>query len=226
MCGCMCVKCVANVEKFRESTENPFLKKKTREQDLFGKREEKMSEADKEQKPTESEKETETCTEQPAKRPREEEPESHSASHETASTEDKDKKETKEEDTKAEVKAEEEPEPEPEPETVTCSHILVKHVGSRRPSSWREARITRTRDHARQRIEKLRRWVVEGKATFEQVAQHESDCSSARRGGDLGPFRRGTMMRPFEDAAFRLRVGELSDVVETDSGFHIIKRTA
>ena len=186
-----------------------------------------MSETDKEQKTPKCEKETtEACTEQPAKRPREEErEEDSSAPKQTASTEAGDKKERKEEDPKK-AEAEPEAEAEAEPETVTCSHILVKHVGSRRPSSWREARITRTRDHARQRIEKLRRWVVEGKATFEQVAQHESDCSSARRGGDLGPFRRGTMMRPFEDAAFRLRVGELSDVVETDSGFHIIKRTA
>lgn len=192
------------------------------------KRIEGMSETEKEQKTTNCEKETETCAEQPAKRPREEEPEKSSSPKETAPTDVEDKKETKEDDTKDKPEPEPEPEPvpEPEPETVTCSHILVKHVGSRRPSSWREARITRTRDHARQRIEKLRRWVVEGKATFEQVAQHESDCSSARRGGDLGPFRRGTMMRPFEDAAFRLRVGELSDVVETDSGFHIIKRTA
>ena len=186
-----------------------------------------MSEACKEETHTACEKESGKCSELPAKRPREEEPESGTTQKGKGSSEEIDKKEEESEEKKTtEIKKDEEAKEEAEPETVTCSHILVKHEGSRRPSSWREARITRTRDHARQRTEKLRRWVVEGKATFEQVAQHESDCSSARRGGDLGPFRRGTMMRPFEDAAFRLRVGELSGVVETDSGFHIIKRTA
>lgn len=53
-----------------------------------------------------------------------------------------------------------------------------------------------------------------------------SDCSSAKRGGDLGLFGRGAMQKPFEDAAFALKVGELSQIVDTDSGVHIIMRTA
>lgn len=55
---------------------------------------------------------------------------------------------------------------------------------------------------------------------------HYRDCSSARSGGDLGSFSRGQMQRPFEDAAFGLSVGEMSDIVETDSGVHLILRTA
>lgn len=55
---------------------------------------------------------------------------------------------------------------------------------------------------------------------------HYSDCSSARSGGDLGSFSRGQMQHPFEDAAFGLSVGEMSDIVETDSGVHLILRTA
>lgn len=58
-----------------------------------------------------------------------------------------------------------------------------------------------------------------------QLAQKYSDCSSAKRGGDLGPFGRGAMQKPFEEATFALKVGELSDIVETDSGLHLIERT-
>lgn len=72
----------------------------------------------------------------------------------------------------------------------------------------------------------LRRAIVGKTATFEDVASRESDCSSARRGGDLGEFGRGQMQKPFEDAAFALAVGELSGVVDTDSGVHIVIRTA
>lgn len=60
---------------------------------------------------------------------------------------------------------------------------------------------------------------------FEEIASKYSDCSSAKRGGDLGPFRRGQMQKPFEDASFNLPIGQLSDIVDTDSGVHIILRT-
>lgn len=56
------------------------------------------------------------------------------------------------------------------------------------------------------------------------LAQKYSDCSSAKRGGDLGPFSRGQMQKAFEDVAFGLKVGEISDITETDSGLHIIER--
>ena len=55
-------------------------------------------------------------------------------------------------------------------------------------------------------------------AAFASLAAVESHCSSARNGGDLGPFSRGQMQRVFEDAAFGLGVGEMSGLVESDSG--------
>jgi len=67
--------------------------------------------------------------------------------------------------------------------------------------------------------------IVSGEATFEDLASKYSDCSSAKRGGDLGPFGRGQMQKPFEDATYSLKVGELSEAVISDSGVHIIKRT-
>lgn len=110
-------------------------------------------------------------------------------------------------------------------ERIRCSHLLVKHRDSRRPSSWREEKITRTKEEARELLMRYRDQIVDGVATIEDLASQYSDCSSAKKGGDLGYFTRGAMQKPFEDAAFKLEPGQLSDLVETDSGIHIIKRT-
>ena len=59
---------------------------------------------------------------------------------------------------------------------------------------------------------------------FKNLASKVSDCSSAQRGGDLGMFGRGQMQKPFEDCSFGLSVGQMSDVVDTNSGVHIILR--
>ncbi|GFT12688.1 peptidyl-prolyl cis-trans isomerase NIMA-interacting 1 [Trichonephila clavipes] len=109
---------------------------------------------------------------------------------------------------------------------VRCSHLLVKHRDSRRPSSWREENIIRTKEEALEIIEGFREQLISGKSTFEDLASKFSDCSSAKRGGDLGLFGRGAMQKPFEDASFALKVGELSKPVMTDSGVHLIIRTA
>ncbi|OWM66432.1 peptidyl-prolyl cis-trans isomerase Pin1 [Punica granatum] len=112
---------------------------------------------------------------------------------------------------------------------VRASHILIKHQGSRRKASWKdpEGRVimSTTRDSAVSQLKAFREDVVSGKAKFEDLAARHSDCSSAKRGGDLGPFGRGQMQKPFEEATFALKVGEISDIVDTDSGVHIIMRT-
>ena len=61
---------------------------------------------------------------------------------------------------------------------------------------------------------------------FASASAKRSDCGSCRNGGDLGEFTRGQMQKPFEDATFALAVGEMSGIVSTDSGLHIILRTA
>uniref|UniRef100_A0A5F9DKP4 Peptidyl-prolyl cis-trans isomerase n=1 Tax=Oryctolagus cuniculus TaxID=9986 RepID=A0A5F9DKP4_RABIT len=67
--------------------------------------------------------------------------------------------------------------------------------------------------------------IKSGEEDFESLASQFSDCSSAKARGDLGAFSRGQMQKPFEDASFALRTGEMSGPVFTDSGIHIILRT-
>jgi peptidyl-prolyl cis-trans isomerase C len=68
--------------------------------------------------------------------------------------------------------------------------------------------------------------ITEGGADFAQVAQAHSKCPSSRQGGDLGPFGPGQMVQPFEQVTFATEVGAISVPVQTQFGWHLIKRTA
>jgi peptidyl-prolyl cis-trans isomerase D len=97
-----------------------------------------------------------------------------------------------------------------------ASHILIK-AGKDMPAAEREK--------AKARATELLEQVRKAPATFADVAKKNSQDGSAAQGGDLNFFGRNDMVKPFEDAAFSLKKGEISDVVETDFGYHIIQVT-
>ncbi|MDJ0809812.1 MAG: peptidylprolyl isomerase [Desulfobacterales bacterium] len=101
------------------------------------------------------------------------------------------------------------------PEQVQARHILIKVAP--------EADEARKKE-ARQKIKDLQKKIKAGE-DFAALAQAHSEGPSSVKGGDLGLFRRGQMVKPFEEAAFGLQKGEVSDVVETRFGYHLIKVT-
>jgi hypothetical protein len=112
---------------------------------------------------------------------------------------------------------------------VRTAHLLIKHTGSRNPVSRRTGQpVTLSPEEAMTELQGYERHIKEqGVAeTFPVCAKERSDCSSYARNGDLGSFGRGQMQRPFEDASFALAVGEMSGIVSTDSGYHLIYRIA
>ena len=75
------------------------------------------------------------------------------------------------------------------------------------------------------KIEDLKKQLAEG-ADFEELAKANSDCPSGQKGGSLGEFTHGQMVKTFEDVAFSQEIGKVSDIVETQFGYHLIKTTA
>ena len=84
---------------------------------------------------------------------------------------------------------------------VRASHVLVKHKDVRRPVDRNGNPVTRTKEEAVELLLGYKSDVVEGRATFEDIALQHSDCSSGSRGGDLGFFAPGAMQKPFEEAS-------------------------
>jgi parvulin-like peptidyl-prolyl isomerase len=85
---------------------------------------------------------------------------------------------------------------------VHCAHILVK-----------------TEQEAKAVLDRLKKG-----EKFANIAQQVSLCPSGKRGGDLGTFGRGKMVKEFETAAFTLKKGEISPIVKTKFGCHVIRR--
>ncbi|MBK7666799.1 MAG: peptidyl-prolyl cis-trans isomerase [Sphingobacteriaceae bacterium] len=85
---------------------------------------------------------------------------------------------------------------------------------------------SRTKEEAKQLIESLRERVLKGEDMSALAAQYSEDPGSAKKGGQLSPFGRGKMVPEFEEVAFSLKPGEISEVFETKYGYHFIQLLA
>lgn len=107
------------------------------------------------------------------------------------------------------------------PTSVEASHFLVMYKGSMRAPEG----ITRTKEEAKARAEEGLAKVKKGADFAKIVGEYSDEPGAGARGGALGEFTAARMVKPFSDAAFKLKVGQLSGLVETPFGYHVIKRT-
>ena len=116
--------------------------------------------------------------------------------------------------------------PSAEPEAIgesgelNAAHVLIMHTGS----DGAPAEITRTKEEALALAQEIATKAKAEGADFAALASEHSDCPSSAEGGNLGNFLPQQMVQPFTEATLKLAVGEISDVVESPFGYHVIRR--
>jgi peptidyl-prolyl cis-trans isomerase NIMA-interacting 1 len=108
-----------------------------------------------------------------------------------------------------------------EPDKITVKHVLVQYAGAKNA----KADIKRTRGEACLRALEARTQLQGGEPFGAVVASYSDEPGAATREGTVGTIKRSDVAAPFADAAFELKQNEVSHVVETDFGYHIIMRT-
>jgi parvulin-like peptidyl-prolyl isomerase len=108
-----------------------------------------------------------------------------------------------------------------EPAKIVARHVLVQYQGAKTA----RVHIVRFRDEACVRAMQARDELRSGASFADVVKKYSDEPGGETRAGALGGIGRTDVVPPFGDAAFELRPGELSDVVETEFGFHVIERT-
>ena len=109
----------------------------------------------------------------------------------------------------------------PPPDAIIAQHVLVAYRGAKRAPKG----VTRTKSEAKARAQEARSKIRAGAPFEDVVKQYSDDKGSVDRMGSVGKFHRGDMDPAFSSAAFALKPSEVSDLVETPFGYHIIKRT-
>jgi peptidyl-prolyl cis-trans isomerase C len=100
-----------------------------------------------------------------------------------------------------------------QPEMAHARHILI---------AAKETESKADKNRKREKLVQIKKQLKDG-ADFAGLAKQFSDCPSKERGGDLGFFPRGQMVKPFDQAVFKMMPGDISEIVETEFGYHLIK---
>jgi parvulin-like peptidyl-prolyl isomerase len=103
------------------------------------------------------------------------------------------------------------------PDQVRASHILIM---------CDEKASAKDKQAALAKITAIKAQLAKNPSAFTEIARKESKCPSSKQGGSLGAFGKGQMVKEFEDVAFKLKEGQISDIVKTQFGYHIIRRDA
>jgi parvulin-like peptidyl-prolyl isomerase len=118
-----------------------------------------------------------------------------------------------------------EPDPDPAPgdtpTKISARHVLIQYMGSDRAGKS----VLRTKDQALNLAQEVLKRARAGEDIGRLANEYSDEPNAGARGGSLGRFSRGQMVPAFDQVAFKLRVGQISDIVETPFGFHIIQRT-
>jgi parvulin-like peptidyl-prolyl isomerase len=107
------------------------------------------------------------------------------------------------------------------PKKISARHVLVQWMGSDRAGKS----VLRTREQALVLAKEVLRRAKDGEDLGRLAVEYSDEPNAGARGGSLGRFSRGQMVPAFEQVAFKLKVGDISEIVETPFGFHIIQRT-